>query len=299
MNHRKIEEAAALYALGALEEMERTQVELHLDTCSACRALVQLEMDTIGAMARETPEAAPPETLRARVLETAARTGQPRPKGERRWRRGWAWLSLTPAPRAAAMFGGAAVLLLAVLLGLVISQQGNLSGLRSDNDRLTVLLENQQQQLQGQQGLLRDQVGANDRIADMVAEQQAVLADQQTMSYLLAVPGLVKYGLRASPEAAPARGLLVTNASKTWGMVMLLEMPQLQPGTAYAIWLNGGGQSVRAGAVREILESTGYGQLYINSFPRPLSNFESVYVTVEPSSNGAPIGPALLSASLS
>ncbi|MSQ25993.1 MAG: hypothetical protein EXR49_06965 [Dehalococcoidia bacterium] len=203
--------AAALYALGALAEPERTQVEMHVVSCAACRAIVQREMDTIGAMAREAREAVPPVGLRARVLETAARTEQLRPEAAKLPRMTWGWPSMTLAPwGAAATFAAVAVLALAAILGILLSQRGDLSGLRGDNDRLTVLLETQQRQmqdqfgqLQTQQSLLRDQRTASDRLAAAAEDQRVQIQGQRADADKLG--GCCSSNRRSSKRSGPLR----------------------------------------------------------------------------------------------
>ncbi|MSQ25992.1 MAG: hypothetical protein EXR49_06960 [Dehalococcoidia bacterium] len=62
------------------------------------------------------------------------------------------------------------------------------------------------------------------------------LKDQETLNYLVNLPGINKYVLRPTVDAPLARGQIITNAARAWGVVFLMEMPALQPGMGYQVW---------------------------------------------------------------
>lgn len=74
MNCRAVRGLAAAYALDALSERERQDVERHLDMCGACRALVAELSETTAGLARSTRPQAPPAELKAHILQAAAQT---------------------------------------------------------------------------------------------------------------------------------------------------------------------------------------------------------------------------------
>jgi anti-sigma-K factor RskA len=56
------------YALGALEPDEVAHVERHLETCDACRALLDAVRAVTSDLLLAVPQAAPPPALRGRIL---------------------------------------------------------------------------------------------------------------------------------------------------------------------------------------------------------------------------------------
>ena len=59
------------YALDALDETERGEYERHLATCERCRGELATFQETASALAYAVESPAPPEALRARILEQA------------------------------------------------------------------------------------------------------------------------------------------------------------------------------------------------------------------------------------
>lgn len=115
MPHDDLRELVALYALDALPDTEREDVERHLEVCPECTG----ELAAFRAAAAELAYAAParraPEALRDRVLSAIDREAQsaaaapvtvaPRPQGTNPW-----WLAAA-AVLAAILVGGYALLL--------------------------------------------------------------------------------------------------------------------------------------------------------------------------------------------
>ena len=66
-----IHELTAPYALDALDEQEERAFEEHLRDCERCRNEVAMLRETAASLAHDSPAAAPPPELRARILATA------------------------------------------------------------------------------------------------------------------------------------------------------------------------------------------------------------------------------------
>ena len=64
-------EQAAPYALGALDERERTAFDAHLATCEVCATEVRELREVAGLLALGGPGVAPPPELRERILDDA------------------------------------------------------------------------------------------------------------------------------------------------------------------------------------------------------------------------------------
>ncbi|MEO9169968.1 MAG: zf-HC2 domain-containing protein [Candidatus Baltobacteraceae bacterium] len=67
MSRRHVGELAALYALGALDEAERTDVDSHAASCDACAASLAGACDDVAGLEASYPLAEPPWELSARV----------------------------------------------------------------------------------------------------------------------------------------------------------------------------------------------------------------------------------------
>jgi hypothetical protein len=105
---RHLGELAELYALGALEPLERTQVEAHAAQCATCtRALAAAESTVAALDDAFVPQLEPPERLAARIAASAAVVV---PLAPRRAPRPAAW-------RARGFYATAAGLLLAAGIG--------------------------------------------------------------------------------------------------------------------------------------------------------------------------------------
>ncbi len=80
----EIRETAALFSLGALGPEETRSFEEHLRAgCSICEAEVRAFRDVTDALADLGPAAAPPDALRARLLERLGAPGAAAPSTER------------------------------------------------------------------------------------------------------------------------------------------------------------------------------------------------------------------------
>lgn len=74
MNHEEYKELLALEALHSLDEAEASLLHEHLATCDeCCRELIELH-DAAALLALSVDQIAPPETLRARILDSLKET---------------------------------------------------------------------------------------------------------------------------------------------------------------------------------------------------------------------------------
>jgi anti-sigma-K factor RskA len=105
MDHGILQELVPAYALGAIDKDERRQVEAHLRSCSACRALLADYQAMSDDLLYATPMTTAPLYLRSQLRRQVTPTGRPQGLG--------AWLAHL---RAAPALGLAvlAVLLLAI-----------------------------------------------------------------------------------------------------------------------------------------------------------------------------------------
>jgi anti-sigma-K factor RskA len=98
--HEQFTEDLALYAVGALEGEERTALEKHLDSCSACRQELEALRGDLSLFALSTSGPHPPQRSRERLMTAIAR--EPRlPVGLPERRRASWWAPLGWAAAAA------------------------------------------------------------------------------------------------------------------------------------------------------------------------------------------------------
>lgn len=108
-----IHHLAAAYTLDALDPDEQRVFEAHLETCDTCRAEVAEFRDVAGDLATAT-SAAPPASMRDRVLAEVSQTRQVRPPvrpAPERTRRGRSAVWLAAAAAFIGIIAGAAVTL--------------------------------------------------------------------------------------------------------------------------------------------------------------------------------------------
>jgi anti-sigma-K factor RskA len=70
-DHDHWTELAATYALGALEEPERSTFEAHVEECAQCRADLSSYADAVHGIALTAPRMTPPSALRERIVASA------------------------------------------------------------------------------------------------------------------------------------------------------------------------------------------------------------------------------------
>ncbi len=207
-------ESAALYVIDAMTEEERRSFETHLRDCEHCRAEVASLQGVDEALASAVPQVDPPAALRDRVMSSVlgsepAKRVQPRPAA------GMAqWLPL------------AASLVLSVGLGgYAYSLQQRIAVLE---DELT---------------------GARAQAADTLARAEATqrtLQLTQTHLDVLTAPDSARVALAGQPAAPGASGR--ADWSRARGLALSLEnLPPLQPGRTYQVWLLTAGMPVSAG----------------------------------------------------
>jgi hypothetical protein len=76
MNH--LGDAAALYALGALEAPELAGFDEHLEGCDACRRLLAQAQADVAAMAAAEEQLEAPDALRERIVRSLESASRPR-----------------------------------------------------------------------------------------------------------------------------------------------------------------------------------------------------------------------------
>ena len=170
--------------------------------------------------------------------------------------------------------------------------QRDLDQLGTDNETLVTRIGDQDQVLAASQS----------DIDDLRAENAAVgatVTNQQIFSYLLALPVTNKFVLKATADAPGSFGLMVTNVGNTWGIIAVLGLDPLESGNWYQLWLERDGVARHGWFIKQIDPASKFGQVYAQNFPTPVSEFDRIFITLEPNGGSpAPTGPALLQAIL-
>ena len=126
IDHDRYLDALGAFALDALPDDERSQLERHLATCHDCRR----EADELVAVVAEIPEAAdlvqPPPALRSRIMAIVeAEAAAARPAAETSAAQGRGWWAALLRPRSALV---AACVLLLAGLGAGVAINGSSGG---------------------------------------------------------------------------------------------------------------------------------------------------------------------------
>ena len=267
---------AAAYALDALDGEERRAFEAHLAAgCAICPAEIAAARGLAAQLplalddAADAPDAVSPSPgLRARILDAIA--AENAAAGDDAGTAGTGGAPLTPVPapapvrdggaprllrwRAPQAYATAAVLLLAIGLGLLgwnLVLQGQVREVRTERDR--ALLERNQAALERNQALLeRD-------------EARTTLATWQL----------------ASTTGQPASGQVLYLRQHQQAILVVENLPPLQPGQVYQVWLIRNGQPEGAGVLTVSSGET--------AMRADMSRYQVIALTIEPGPDGSPL----------
>lgn len=201
MSHEQFEEVLPLYAVGALERLERQALEAHLLTgCAPCHAALKQYHAVAGMLPYGLPPTVAPPTLKARVLAALVPGSSPDvPKatqkphavsGMRATRHAWPSLAWTASPAFALIL----VLLLAGTGMYALSMRSRIAteieqrqrvqtALQEETARLALLqrqVAEQEQMLAG----LRKEFGS--RIGDLTETKEALIQREVEVDQLRA-----------------------------------------------------------------------------------------------------------------
>ena len=209
--HEPFADAAAAYALDALDPSERASFELHLATCAVCQADVAAYRTVSSAIGATAAPIAPPPELKARVIANATRAANIRSFDARP--------AMTPPRRQSSSvrwLAVAASLALHVGLGYYAwSVRTQLASATELTARATAYAE----RLRTQLAEARNEAAMGSRIAEV-----------------LSAPAVVRVELASTKEGFP--GLALGYWSRARGMWFATDkMPAPGPGRAYQLWL--------------------------------------------------------------
>jgi anti-sigma-K factor RskA len=263
MEHEDYKMMLPLQALSGLDRNEAQALEQHLVACAECRMELDDWGGTANALAHSVEPLEPSPEVRARILESVRAESQAAKVDNVVPMRRLA----TVAPRAAAASRGwqaiAALILLALLVGLVVVWRQNQEA-RTAIARLTGELQETNKRLEQERQVLQ----------------------------LLSTPGTRMAELSGTKEAPKAHGMLAVDKSGR-AVFMAQGLPQVPPGKAYQLWFIAGAKPMPGKVFKT--DPAGNVMMMDEQLPPAALNAGTFAVTLEPQDGvPSPTGPMYL-----
>lgn len=280
-SHDEFDDAAAAYALDALDPTERAAFELHLTTCERCQQAVAELRTVTAALGASVEPVAPPESLKARTMSRA--TAQPQAHASASVSRLTPRSSsadrvspvVQPARRSSEWLVRAASIIVIVGLGLYAS------ALRSEVATLRTLVAE-----------------VTERAEQLRSQVAGLRGDSMRLSHAMSVisaPDAVRLQLRGAANAPRATGLAFFSPDR--GLIVAAnQLPPLAPGRVYQLWVIPPGSSVALSGGVFSVDSTGALPGFTATLPAGVRSVKTIAITDEPGPVGSPSGttPILL-----
>jgi anti-sigma-K factor RskA len=268
MTHDELRSLTGGYALGALTEAERRELETHLATCPECAREVSDLMDVSGALAFAVPQHEPPAGLRERVLRAAvASADAPRV------------LELKPRPARSALptWMAVAASIAALALGLYAMTL---------RQRIETLQERLRDANARAEGLQRDAA-----VAQAGAERATQTAG------ILAADDVRRIKLAGQPGAPGAAGTAFWSASRGQLLLSAANLPSPGAGRQYQLWVIAPGSKTPVSA--GMLDQSADGSIVALASTSSVAQVGTVAISDEPAGGvQSPTGPIVLAGSL-
>ena len=255
MSHEAWLEQAEVYALGALDDDERRQIEAHLaEGCLVCAERIRETSEAVTMLARALPQEAPPAALRARLMEAIdAEEDALETEGGAE-----DVIPIRRAPRWAWWAGWATTLAAA---GLLLVVGFSLSKTQEELERL-----------RGRVAILQDEL----------TEREATLG-------FLSDPRVRYVSLAGLPASPGASGWLLWNPEIRQGLFLARGLPPAPADRTYELWGIAGGEPVPAGVFKVDAAGRALFRLPPLTETKP---FDTFAVTLEPAGGTLkPSGP--------
>jgi len=275
-NQRIEEDLFPFYALDALTDEERAEVEAYLVANPDARLRLRPTLSTAADLAAAAPMTPSPDVKRALMAQVAADAARPAteaaPPASTARRATAPRLSPAPTsprrswwPRLAPAFGVAAAVIL--LMGATVVWQ--LASQVIDLRRQVVALQDDAGELQSQVERLR---GENETLQGELAARDDVLAQYRR-------PGAHTIAIGDATGQNPAAvGTLTMDATTGEAMLAVANLPEPAGGMTYQAWLIVDGAPVSAGTF--VVDASGQGT---HSIPDAATgDFDAVGVSLEP-----------------
>lgn len=273
--HDPLEELLPLYALGALTEAERTQVEAYVAVNPAARARLDDLLEAAAAVPLSAAPAPPPPEVRRALMARVRRDAR---------------LGQAPAPAAPAptrprvdwrgFFRRLSPALAAASLAVAVAASGWAGLLNSEVTRLRAEAE----ALRGQLAAQADLAG---QIAELRQETDALrreLREQRVAIAFVTAPGSQATAIAGTEQQPAASGQLIHDPRASASVLVVSGLQPLPAGQAYQFWLIKGDTPIGAGLFE--VDAQGRAILEVASTANP-AVFDAIGVSIEPA-GGSP-----------
>ena len=330
MTHEELEDAVPLYAVGALERVERQALEAHLlSGCVSCHNALKEYQSVAAVLPFGLATTTPPRSLKAKIFaaRTPAVAAEPAAKPSSSLEPG-EWMNhLFPpetSPRAVTIgwaLGFAALVTLAVggylawnaytrltedavkltqLQAQAEATSSKVSTLQqqvSERDKLLTQLQEELQQRTSEATELKDQLTLReaeleDTRVQLTQRGVKVRSPQDELATLLRAPDVKAVSLAGTDMAKGAAGVLLYDARthKVW--LYSLNLPECHNGSTYQLWAIHDNRPVSVGLFH--MDSGETAHLLVKSLPS-FNSAKRFAVSLEPPGGRAqPTGPLYL-----
>ena len=262
------------FALSALEPWEEEAVAAHVDSCPMCSPMVDQYLLDATALAAFAPQVEPPDSLRAKILDSAAPSESSASSvsvsvTQRRPPRSWSRVSTLTRNRWVRQFTPVVALLsvalIAVLAGVNVQLNSNMNEMQSENIQLRQQLDNN---MATTTALARSSATVN--------QMQGSLQQWQQSSYALAQPGNRTIVMTPARTDVDSKGVLVMSEDGNEAVLMVSGLDVPMPGSVYHLWLTRGRERYWAGELE--VDERGWGAKQLSP-ATPLNDYDSVQLS--------------------
>lgn len=254
------------YAIGSLEPELEQAIMLHAAECDACSRAIAEAQRVAGSLALGPPVEPAPEGLRKRVTVAA---GLKRP--------GLIHRAMRMAPLAAAL---AAIFVAVVAFAGMVSMRGEVQDLQGRNGQLQKQIDDVASQEVEIFALSERLNEAEQKARDI---EQSAEQDRELLSAMLN-PDSDVAEVTTLQGAGNSIGRLVWEDDENHLWFVARNLPQLDNGQAYKLWVQSGGDYISLGTLSPDESGTATFQRYV---PEGLGAYESAVVTRERSASPA------------
>ena len=245
--NEQIEELFTFYALGAVTDAERQQVEDYVASDAEARLRLEEMIRTTSALPYALEPKEPPAALKRALIDRVKADAQKRFAPPPTQGSGWSrFIDFFSHPGQWLSQG---VAVLSLLVALAVGAWG-------------VSLRNQLSSLQAQTLLLQQQL----------AEQRAVLTH-------IASPNAQSFAISGTDHQPQAHGQLIADAQTGSAVLVVSGLQQLEAGKVYEFWLIEGDTPIAAGLFE--VNNEGQAVLQVSEAVTP-GSYDAIGVSVEP-----------------
>ena len=262
------------YALGALEDSQREELELHLRECNYCASVLSELQATTELLAATVPQAPAPPALAIRIAEAVDNLPPvfvPPAAAEDDF------VAQEPASRfsysafALPMVASIIIGLLSAALILNVVNNPRLNSLQEETLHAEAELE------AIARGFESTALGLT-QLAQAGQQTDSVIKQVMEASQLMALPFAQPLLLLPTQNGSPGEGVLLVNDDGKMAILMLVNMDPSMTNQAYQVWLTRNGQRVSMGSI--FVSSSGSGTLALNP-PESLYGYDWMNLTVD------------------